>query len=116
MLVRDFRPAAAAFALGIALLASPTPLPARVNTSQATATAGPIAEREKALASLFDEYWQNNLKDNPEFASSIGDKRYNDQLSDYSIASINRRLARDLDLLQRIAAIDEKGLSDQVQL
>ncbi len=73
-------------------------------------------ERQKELSSLLDEMWQNELKDDPEFASSIGDKRYNDQLPDYSAATINRRLGRDLDLLQRIAAIDDQGLPAQMQL
>jgi uncharacterized protein (DUF885 family) len=116
MLVRDFRPAAAALVLGLALFSPHTPLLAQITSVSRSATADSAAEREKLLASLFDEYWQNNLKDGPEFASSIGDKRYNDQLTDYSIATINRRLARDFDLLQRIAAVDDTGLSDQVQL
>ena len=39
-----------------------------------------LEDRRKALSSLFDEIWQDRLSHSPEFASSIGDKRYNDQL------------------------------------
>ncbi len=42
------------------------------------------AERSKDLNKLFNEIWEDRLKHSPEFASSLGDKRYNDQLTDYS--------------------------------
>ena len=81
--------------------------------------AGQIAapvDRVKQLTTLFNEYWQDQLKDTPEFASSIGDKRYNDILSDDSVAAINHRLGRDLDLLQRFTAISDDGLPAEVVL
>jgi uncharacterized protein (DUF885 family) len=81
-----------------------------------TPAASSLAERTKVLNGLFDEYWQDQLKDSPEFASSIGDKRYNDMLTDNSVAAINRRLARDLDLLQRFTAVSDDGLPPQTVL
>ena len=74
------------------------------------------AARSKALASLFAEIWQDRLKHSPEFASSIGDKRYNDQLSDYSAKEVNDELQRGVDYIQRLGAIDTTGLSDQEKL
>ncbi|HEX3436460.1 MAG TPA: DUF885 domain-containing protein [Pseudacidobacterium sp.] len=74
------------------------------------------AERSKALNALFAEIWEDRLQHSPEFASSIGDKRWNDQLTDYSVAAYNERLARGRDYLMRLAAIDTTGLSDQEQL
>lgn len=75
-----------------------------------------VTARSKALATLFDEIWQDRLKHSPEFASMIGDKRYNDQLSDYSAKEVNASLARGLDYIQRLGAIDTTGLSDQEKL
>ncbi len=40
-----------------------------------------LEDRRKALNELFHDYWEDDLKHNPEFASTIGDKRYNDQIS-----------------------------------
>jgi uncharacterized protein (DUF885 family) len=74
------------------------------------------AARSKALASLFAEIWQDRLKHSPEFASSIGDKRYNDQLTDYSAKEVNAELQRGVDYIQRLGAIDTTGLSDQERL
>jgi uncharacterized protein (DUF885 family) len=74
------------------------------------------AARSKALASLFAEIWQDRLKHSPEFASSIGDKRYNDQLSDYSAKEVNDELQRGVDYIQRLGAIDTTGLTDQEKL
>jgi uncharacterized protein (DUF885 family) len=70
-------------------------------------------DRHKALNALFDDYWQASLKRRPEFASTIGDKRYNDQINDYSVRAINDWLAREQEFLMRLAAIDTAGLSDQ---
>ena len=74
------------------------------------------ADRSKALSALFAEIWQDRLQHSPEFASSIGDKRWNDQLTDYSVFAYNDRLARGRDYLIRLSAIDTTGLSDQEQL
>ena len=74
------------------------------------------AERSKALNALFAEMWQDRLQHSPEFASSIGDKRWNDQLTDYSVTAYNERLARGRDYLIRLGSIDTAGLSDQEQL
>ncbi len=74
------------------------------------------ADRSKALSSLFADMWQDRLQHSPEFASSIGDKRWNDQLTDYSVAAYNNRLAREREYLLRLSAIDTIGLSDQEQL
>ena len=74
------------------------------------------ADRSKALSALFAEIWQDRLQHSPEFASSIGDKRWNDQLTDYSVSAYNDRLARGRDYLIRLSAIDTTGLSDQEQL
>ena len=72
-----------------------------------------LEDRRAALKALFAEIWEDQLRHSPEFASSIGDKRYNDQLSDYSVATYNDQLARGRDYIFRLAAIDTTGLSDQ---
>jgi len=79
------------------------------------APAAPVAleDRRKALAALFAEIWEDGLRHSPEFASSIGDKRYNDQLYDYSVAAYNDQLNRGRDYIFRLAAIDTAGLTDQ---
>lgn len=97
-------------ALASSLLVVPT-----FHSSQAQA-AQSAADRSKALSALFAEMWEDRLQHSPEFASSIGDKRWNDQLSDYSVTAYNDQLARGRGYLLRLAAIDTAGLSDQEQL
>ncbi len=72
-----------------------------------------LEDRRKALNDIFHEYWEDRLRHDPEFASSIGDKRYNDQTSDYSVQAENDRLAREQRFLMRLAAIDPTGFTDQ---
>jgi uncharacterized protein (DUF885 family) len=70
----------------------------------------------KALNGVFQDYWEDNLKHSPEFASTLGDKRYNDQISDYSVKEANEKLAREQGFLMRLAAIDPAGLTDQEKI
>ena len=59
---------------------------------------------------------EDQLKHSPEFASSLGDRRYNDQLSDVSPRAVNDELARNRGYLVRLAAIDTTHLTEQEQL
>ena len=72
-----------------------------------------VEANRKALNAVFQDYWEDNLKHSPEFASTLGDKRYNDQISDYSVKAVNDGLAREQNFLMRLAAIDPAGLSAQ---
>ncbi len=81
--------------------------------SAAPVQAATLEANRKALNVVFDDYWEDNLKHSPEFASTIGDKRYNDKISDYSVKAFNEGLAREQSFLMRLAAIDTAGLTDQ---
>lgn len=72
-----------------------------------------LDDRRKALNDLFHEYWEDHLKRHPEQASLLGDKRYNDQVSDYSVKAVNDELAEEDRLLMRLAMIDPTGFTDQ---
>jgi uncharacterized protein (DUF885 family) len=92
-------------------------LPVGAQAPTASATAVPsVADRSKALSKLFAEIWEDRLKHSPEFASQLGDKRYNDQLTDYSAQEVNAALARGQVYIQRLSEIDMTGLSDQERL
>jgi uncharacterized protein (DUF885 family) len=75
-----------------------------------------LEDRRKDLNALFEDYWQDNLRHNPEFASTLGDKRYNDQISDYSVKAFNDGLAREQGFLLRLAAIDPAGFTNQEKI
>lgn len=75
-----------------------------------------LEDRRKALNDLFHEYWEDRLRHEPEFASEIGDKRYNDQTSDYSVQAVNDQLAREQNFLMRLAAIDPTGFTEQEKI
>jgi uncharacterized protein (DUF885 family) len=82
----------------------------------ATPAVTSVAAQSKALSSLFRQIWEDRLKRSPEFASSIGDKRYDDQLTDYSTQALNAALARGRDYIEKLSEIDTTGLTDQEKL
>jgi uncharacterized protein (DUF885 family) len=92
------------------------PLSVRAQIGAPAPADASVAARSKALSTLFADIWQDRLKHSPEFASEIGDKRYNDQLTDYSAREVNASLQRGLDYIQRLGAIDTTGLTDQEKL
>lgn len=75
-----------------------------------------LEERRKALNDLLAEQWEHTLKTQPVFASIIGDKRYNDQVSDESIAFIKSDFDTDRKFLTRFEAIDTTGFPEQEAL
>ncbi len=76
----------------------------------------PVAERLATQNSLFDEQYESDLRNFPERATSFGDYRYNDKLTDHSLNAIMMRHKTDVDFLQRLQAIPTAGFSDQDQL
>jgi hypothetical protein len=45
-----------------------------------------VATRIAAQNALFEQFWQNSLRESPERATAVGDYRYNDRLGSYTIA------------------------------
>ena len=92
---------------------------AMLAAATAMAASPPAADteaRRKALKDLLAEQWEYTLSTNPEFASILGDKRFNDKSSDLSQAAIDRDLAKTSDFLKRFQAIDTAGFPEQEAL
>ena len=79
----------------------------------ASASGASVEDRRKALNAVFQDYWEDRLEHDPEFASLIGDLRYNDKISDYSVKAVNAELEREQNFLLRLAAIDPAGFTTQ---
>jgi uncharacterized protein (DUF885 family) len=84
-----------------------------------TGTSSPRGENvtaDKTLRALVDEVWESELRESPTFASSIGDRRYDDRWPDLSFAAFERRHVKDRDVLARVRAIPRGSLSPEAQL
>ena len=68
-------------------------------------------ETTKQLYAVFDSEWENNLRENPTFASYLGDKRYNDKWTDNSLAAIEKRQKHRIETLAKLKKIDRSQLS-----
>src|SRR5437899_3874429 len=94
------------------LLASSLALPATQSLT-AQPTSASIEIRLATQNALFEELYQADLKNAPERATAYGDYRYNDQLSDRSLAAIDRRHSADVANLARLQAIPTTGFPEQ---
>lgn len=65
---------------------------------------------------LLDEAWQWQLAESPVFASSLGDRRFNDKWPDLNIDAIEARHDHRLLFLDRLRSIDPSTLSADDQL
>jgi uncharacterized protein (DUF885 family) len=72
----------------------------------APAIAGPAEDFQK----LQDDYWATTLKDNPLFASSVGVKTYDRQITPLSLAELDRVAAENAAFLARLNAIPAPSL------
>lgn len=82
----------------------------------ALAAAGQLTDlesRRNALRDLLQEQWEYVMRHYPTFASMLGDKRYNDQLEDYSQQAIDDDLEQSRRFLTRFEAINTTGFPDQ---
>jgi uncharacterized protein (DUF885 family) len=69
--------------------------------------------RRKALNELLHEQWEYTMRTNPIYASILGDKRYNDQVDDFSQPAIDDALVQARNFLTRFEAIDTNGFPEQ---
>jgi uncharacterized protein (DUF885 family) len=90
---------------------------AQTSGQPASASGGrSVDARIKALHVLLSEQWEYTLRTSPEFASIIGDKRYNDKLTDFSQAAIDRDLAQNRVFLAKFEAVNTDGFPEQEKL
>jgi uncharacterized protein (DUF885 family) len=71
------------------------------------------SEASKKLHALFDEDWEWQMEQFPESATLLGDNRFNNRLTDLSADAINRRKAREREMLGRIQQINRSELDGQ---
>ncbi|HUJ60709.1 MAG TPA: DUF885 domain-containing protein [Kofleriaceae bacterium] len=95
---------------------APEPAPAPAPAPALATPAPDLATRRAALSALLDEQWEYNLKTSPEFASFLGDHRYDDKWSDLSDGAIAADHAKVKEFLARFEAIDTTGFPEQEAL
>ena len=72
-----------------------------------------VETRRHQLRALFNEEWEYELRTQPEFATALGDIRYNDQLSDYTEGFHQSDVEHKRKFLARFEALDATGLDDE---
>jgi len=78
--------------------------------------ASPAPSPKKQFDDLLKEEWEFELRSQPEAATLFGDNRYNDKLTDYSIAAIQANYRQTQAFLRRFEALDISSLPEQDQL
>ncbi len=78
--------------------------------------AATLDARRQQLQALIADEWEHTMRRSPEWASMLGDKRYNDKWSDRSEQAIRDDLAHAQDVLGRLQAIDPSGFPEQERL
>jgi uncharacterized protein (DUF885 family) len=70
----------------------------------------------RAFQAFLAAEWNYTMEQSPTWASSLGDRRWNDRWEDASLAAIDRRHAHDQDTLAKLKKMDRKKLSPADQL
>lgn len=104
-----------ALAVSLTLVAPVLPTVAQQAQGPVTQPA-PVERRLKQMNDLLAEQWEYALRTNPEFASILGDRRYNDKLDDYSQAAVERDIEQTQVFLRKFESIDPAGFAEQDRL
>src|SRR5687767_3342388 len=83
--------------------------------------AGTISSADAQTASerlrlLFDQRWENSLRESPMLATSMGDRRFNDRLPEVGLAAERRRADSTRAFLTRLRAIPRDSLTRAEQI
>ncbi len=78
----------------------------------APASSGEVMARVKQQNQLFEDYFENQLKNSPVQATYLGDYRYNNLLDDDSLTALARVHGEEDGFLARLKAIPTAGMSD----
>lgn len=73
-------------------------------------------EPSKQLAALIAAEWEYTMQQNPEWASLLGDRRFNDKWSDLSLENMAAQAKHNEDVLKKLAAIDRNRLDPDSRL
>src|SRR6476659_11229494 len=65
-----------------------------------------------ALAALFAADWQYHLSHSPTYASTLGDRRWNDRWDDLSLAGIETDHRHDVGYLEKLGKLTRGKLSE----
>jgi len=87
-----------------------------VMTITALAADASLGARRQQLKAVLDDEWEYALRTHPEFATYVGDSRYNDKLSNRSAEAVDGELQHAKEALKRIEAIDTTGFPEQEKL
>ncbi len=69
-----------------------------------------------ALQNLFAPEWDYEMRENPQWASELGDRRWNDRWSDETLEAYERRNQHYQAVLAQLATIDRNNLPEKDQL
>jgi uncharacterized protein (DUF885 family) len=99
----------AQFCIGLFLLTA-------MLASAQTPGTGNLESRRKQLSQLLDDEWEYEMHEAPEFATVVGDYRYNDRWSDASLEHIVVQRDALQKWLIKFQALDTAGFPEQEQL
>jgi uncharacterized protein (DUF885 family) len=88
-------------------------------THKSKAKPKPVSDiqlRHEKLKAVEDDYWEFFQRENPEYATMLGEYKYNDRLTDYSPAHVEDVRVQTAALFQRARSIDTTGLADADRL
>jgi uncharacterized protein (DUF885 family) len=70
----------------------------------------------KALHELFAVEWDYWMEQSPTWASSLGDRRWNDRWEDRSLDAIEKRQSHNVEVLDKLRTIDREALTPSDRL
>src|ERR1044071_3938594 len=71
-------------------------------------------EESSPTRALADEYWEAVLRVSPTYATFLGDRRFDTEIEDVSVAAEGEQRARWSELLERVGQLAPESAADRV--
>src|SRR3954463_10075792 len=99
----------------VVLLAIPVVLILAARSDQA-ANSQTVSSAREQFSKLLAEEWEYEMRESPESATEVGDNRYNDRWSDYSLEHQLQQKKDAEQWLARFQAVNTAGFTEQEKL
>jgi prolyl oligopeptidase len=103
-------------AAALAFQTAPATAQRRAGVRKGTQAMSNTNEAASALQKLLEDEWEWTMRENPTWASTLGDRRFNDRWEDASLENIERQHQHRLETQKRLRSIERSKLAEPDRL
>src|SRR3954464_4398132 len=103
-------------AAALAFQSTPSEAQRRAGVREGTQAMNNTNAATRSLQKLLEDEWEWTMRENPAWASTLGDRRFNDRWEDASLENVERQYQHRVETRKRLRSIDRSKLNEADRL